>query len=157
MALLRTGCHQNTQDWLHRLKCLKDDVAKAMTLIPKSNCGDAVTELVRSGTANEMLVLGCQNILFACGHNNVGGTVDGQLGNLSRLVKQLALGSDCHLEGIPAALKCKKMKGRSKSSILQQEALWLVVGDVERRCGTDSELFRRAQNEIAKVNQGIST
>jgi hypothetical protein len=153
-ALLRTSSQLNTSDFLHRLERLKEEVARALELVPESNLGDAVTSLSRLGSPNEMLVLGCQNILFACGHKNVGATVEGPLERFSILVKYLALGRGCHAGGISAgAMRSEKLKGRSKSKNLREEALFLILGDVKRRRGGDSELYRKALEELAKLGR----
>lgn len=152
LALLRTGSQLNTSDFLHRLERLKGEVARALELVPESNLGDAITSLSRLGSPNEMLLLGCQNILFACGHKNVGATIEGPLHRFSILVKCLALGRDCHTGGLSAgAMRSEKLKGRSTSKNLRKEALFLILGDVERRRGPNSDLYRRALGELTKL------
>jgi len=151
-ALLRTGAQINTQDFLHRLERLAQDVDRALEFIPKNNMGDAITALSRLGTPNEMLLLGCQNLLFACGHKAVGATVDGALENLVKQVKRLALGADCSIEGFSAgAMRSPLVKGRSRSKNLKIEALFLILGDVETRRGRDSELYQKALDALVKL------
>lgn len=151
LALLRTGSQMSTQEFLHRLDRLKQDVGRALELVPENNMGDAVTALGRLGTSNEMLVLGCQNLLFACGDKSVGATHEGRLEHFASLVKRLALGRECAVGGLSAgAMRSGLLKGRYKSKNLRFEALLLISGDAERRRGPDSDLARRAEAELTK-------
>jgi len=150
-ALLRTGSQLHTQRFLQQLNSLIQDVSRALELVPENNMGDAVAALVQVGTANERLVLGCQNLLYACGHTAVGAKAGGLLEEFSALVKALALGPDCLGGGLPSgAMRSAKLKGRSRSNNLKLEALFLITGDAHRRRGPESELVRRAQKELEK-------
>ena len=153
IAILRTGGQQDTSIWLDRLNRLRKDVSNAFAVVPASNRGDAVAVLNRLGTDNEMLVLGCQNILHACG-KSAGAGPRGILERLAKLVKRLALGADGKAGGIHAAAESLKVKGRFNSDNLREEALWLIVGDLESRNKTNSSLFQQAQAELTKIAEG---
>ena len=158
MALLRTGAQMNTRDLLQRLEQIQREAANALAIVPENNMGDAVTALGRLGTANEILVLGCQNLLFACGHTAVGATPAGRLEHVATLVKRLALGSTCPIAGIiSGAMRSPKVKGRSKSQILKIEAFDLVLGDAMRRRGPDSELVKKAEDRASALRSVIPT
>ena len=156
MALLRTGYQHPAPDWFTRLDGFNRDVSNALALVPTSNKGDAYTTLsgLRQGmTANEILVGGCQNVLVAC-KMAAGSETGGKLETLAKLVKRLALGADDKAGGIHAAAQSERVKGRSKTTTCKLEALWLIIGDIERRRGRGSDLRREADAELAKIAEG---
>ena len=149
----RSGSQLTSINHCKHLDQLMQDVSGLLEFVPENNMGDAVATVIRSGTPNEMLVLGCQNILCACG-KAAGAGPKGNLERLAKLVKRLALGADNKAGGIHAAAESLKVKGRFESDKLQEEALRLIVGDLKSRRKTDSELFRQALAELAKLAGG---
>ena len=152
MALLRTG-FQPTINWTPCLAGLMHGVSDALSMVPDSNKGDAVSTLRRLGTPNEMLVCGCQNVLVACGMT-AGSKTGGALEAFAKLVKRLALGRENLAGAIPAAVQSEKVKGRSRTNTCKGEALQLIIGDIERRRGPGSELLIKAETEFARVAMG---
>ena len=152
----RSGSQLTSINHSKQLDQLLRDVSGLLEFVPENNMGDAVATVIRSGTANEMLVLGCQNILCACGRK-AGAGPKGNLERLAKLVKRLALGADDKAGGIHKAAESPKVKGRFDRANLREEALGLIIGDLKSRGKTESELFRQAQAELAKLAEVIST
>jgi hypothetical protein len=148
LALERTGSQMDAPEWFKHLKQLQSDVLNALEIIPANNQGDAVTALCSAGTPNETLVLGCQNVMFACRwEGKIGIKPGGHLEDFTKLVARLALGEKTKAGGISAAMRCEEMKGRYKSKGLRLEAYDLILGDAIRRRGPDSELAQRIREE----------
>ena len=152
LLLRRTDFHLPTEDFLAQLAQFQADVARALESVPKNHLGDAVTALIRQATPNELLVLGCQNILCACG-KKTGCKVGGPLQRLAKAVKRLALGTGVKAGGIPAAMRSELVKGRSKGQNLKIEALDLIRSDLKARKKNNTELYRQAEEEYLRLNQ----